>query len=181
MLLETPRLTLTPYSADEWAAVAVADRRGRSWAVDYPTDGDVLLAQLGLLGRAPAPTGAAPWGPLQIRERVTGIAIGGAGFKGPPDGDGCVEVGYGLAPSAQGKGYASEAVRALCEMALASREPDRDGLAVPPGPTAVIAETHPGNVASERVLERCGFVVTSRTDGMTSWRWEPIAGAPPAS
>ena len=169
MLLETPRLVLTPYSTDEWVAVAVADRRGRAWAADYPTDGDVLLAQIGLLGRAPAPTEAAPWGPLQVRERATEMAIGGAGFKGPPDDDGCVEVGYGLAPSAQGKGYASEAVRALCERALAS------------GATAVIAETHAGNVASERVLERCGFVVTERTDDMTYWRWEPMAGDSPAS
>lgn len=169
MLLETPRLALAPHSTDEWAAVAVADRRGRAWAVDYPTDGDVLLAQLGLLGRAPAPTEGAPWGPLQIRERDTGLAIGGAGFKGPPDHDGCVEVGYGLAPSAQGKGYASEAVRALCERALAA------------GATAVIAETHAGNVASERVLERCGFVVTSRTDGMTSWRLDSVGGNSSAS
>ena len=169
MRIETPRLVLLAFTPDEWTRIASGDRDGRAWADDYPTDGDVLLASLGLLGRAPAPSDAEPWGPLQVRERETGLAIGGAGFKGPPDDDGCVEVGYGLAPSAQGKGYASEAVRALCERALAA------------GATAVIAETHAGNVASERVLERCGFVVTERTDDMTYWRWEPMAGDSPAS
>ena len=161
MRVETARLVLLPFTEGEWTRIASGDSDGRAWADDYPTDGDVLLATLGLLGRAPAPTDAEPWGPLQVRERETGLAIGGAGFKGPPDTDGCVEVGYGFAVSARGKGYATEAVQALCELAVAS------------GATAVIAETHVGNVPSERVLERCGFAVSSRTDEMTYWRWEP--------
>lgn len=161
MRIETPRLTLQPFDRDEWAAVACDDREGRAWADDYPTDGDVLLASLGLLGKATQPTDAEPWGPLQVRERETGTAIGGAGFKGPPDAGGCVEVGYGFAPSARGKGYATEAVRALCDLASAR------------GVVAVVAETHAGNAASERVLERCDFAITGSTDEMTYWRWEP--------
>ncbi|MFM7211168.1 MAG: GNAT family N-acetyltransferase [Actinomycetota bacterium] len=112
----------------------------------------------------PRPTDDAPWGPLQVRERVGGMAIGGAGFKGPPDDQGVVEVGYGFAPSARGHGYATEAVRALCALAVAR------------GAVAVIAETHVDNAASERVLERCGFAVTSRDAQMTFWRWEPTTG-----
>ena len=165
MRIETPRLVLLAFTPDEWTRIASGDRDGRAWADDYPTDGDVLLASLGLLGRAPAPSDAEPWGPLQVRERATGLAIGGAGFKGPPDADGCVEVGYGFAVSARGKGYATEAVQALCDLATAR------------GATAVIAETHVGNTASERVLERCGFAVTSRTDEMTYWRCD-LVGEP---
>ena len=39
--------------------------------------------------------------------------IGAAGFQGPPDDTGAVRVGYGLAESARGHGYATEALRAL--------------------------------------------------------------------
>ena len=163
MRIETPRLTLQPFDRDEWMAIAAGERAGRTWAPDYPTDGEVLLASLGLLGQATQPTDDEPWGPLQVRERESGVAVGGVGFKGPPDVDGCVEVGYGFAPSARGRGYATEAVRAMCECAITS------------GATAVIAETHVGNSASERVLERCGFAITSRTDEMTYWRWEPAS------
>jgi RimJ/RimL family protein N-acetyltransferase len=40
----------------------------------------------------------------QITRTADGKAIGGIGFKGQPI-DGCVEVGYGLVPSARGNGY----------------------------------------------------------------------------
>ena len=161
MRIETSRLTLTDFTRDEWVAVATGDRAGRAWARDYPTDGDVLLASLGLLGEATRPTDDAPWGPLQVRERGGGMAIGGAGFKGPPDDQGVVEVGYGFAASARRHGYATEAVLALCALAISR------------GVVAVIAETHVDNAASERVLERCGFAATSRDAEMTYWRWEP--------
>ena len=45
-----------------------------------------------------------------------GKAIGGIGFKGQPN-NGCVEVGYGLVPSARGNGYAAEALAALLDVA----------------------------------------------------------------
>lgn len=45
-----------------------------------------------------------------------GQAVGGIGFKGQPQG-GCVEIGYGLVPSARGHGYAAEALVALLAVA----------------------------------------------------------------
>ena len=159
--IETARLALA--SVDEWRAVANLDRSGRAWAEDYPTEGDVVIAGLVVAGMAAPPTDADPWGPFQVRERDSGLAIGGAGFKGPPDVDGCVEIGYGLAPSARGRGYAREAVQALCDLAVAR------------GVRAVTAETEAGNVASARVLEACGFAVAERDGAMTYWRWEPVS------
>ncbi|MEU5941850.1 hypothetical protein ABZ807_22300 [Micromonospora sp. NPDC047548] len=38
--------------------------------------------------------------------RVTGLVTGGIGFFGPPDADGKVELGYGVAPKVKGCGYA---------------------------------------------------------------------------
>ena len=85
-----------------------------------------------------------PYGYYQIRRRSDGLAIGGVGFKGPPDG-GVVEVGYGLVPSARGQGYAAEALEILVQIAA--------GLGV----TTIRAETDPDNGASRRTLEHAGF------------------------
>jgi RimJ/RimL family protein N-acetyltransferase len=73
-------------------------------------------------------------------------AVGVCGFKGLPDEDGTVEIGYSVLPGHQRKGYASEAVAALVEWAFAHDEVRR-----------VIAETFPDLGASVRVLERNGF------------------------
>ena len=75
-----------------------------------------------------------------------GAVIGAAGFYGKPDDTGAVRVGYGLAESARGHGYATEALIALLEWA--SRQ---DGL------TCVLADTTRSNVASQRVMERAGM------------------------
>ena len=69
---------------------------------------------------------------------------GGTGFKGQPD-SGCVEIGYGLAPSARGHGYAAEAVIAILTVAADH------------GLSTVIANTTLDNIASQRTLIRTGF------------------------
>jgi RimJ/RimL family protein N-acetyltransferase len=83
-----------------------------------------------------------------------------AGFHTVPDADGVVEIGYGIAPSAQGRGVASEAVVLLIELAMRS------------GAGALVAETSADNVASQRVLARNGFGVETRTDQDIRWRRE---------
>ena len=85
-----------------------------------------------------------PFGFCRINRRSDGQAVGGIGFKGQPVG-GCVEIGYGLAPSARGHGYAAEAVAGLLTVAA------NHGL------TKVTAETTLDNVASQRTLIRAGF------------------------
>jgi ribosomal-protein-alanine N-acetyltransferase len=67
--------------------------------------------------------------------------------------DGTIEVGYWFAVDYQGKGYASEALRATlgqisADPLLASRP--------------VLAETRPDNAASIRLLTRTGFYATGR-------------------
>ena len=158
MRMLTQRLELVSFTDDELEAVALGEREGRLWAPDYPTMGDVLLAGIARIAGVAIPTDAQPWGPLQIRER-SGLALGGAGFKGPPD-DGCGEIGYGLAPSARGRGYATEAVQALVAVGVTQ------------GLDAVTAETHAGNSSSERVLLRAGFEVIGVSAEMTLWRLE---------
>ncbi|MDH4207662.1 MAG: GNAT family N-acetyltransferase, partial [Anaerolineae bacterium] len=46
-----------------------------------------------------------------LHNRVTGqrMLIGTGGFKGPPDQDGTVEIGYSLLPPHRNRGYTTEA------------------------------------------------------------------------
>ena len=140
----TARLSL--HAIDEQEARRIHDRSpqsGDAWAADYPFDGD--LAAIGSFLRATQGDGdQRPFGYYQIRRQSDGLAIGGVGFKGQPAG-GVVEIGYGLAPSARGHGYAAEALRALVQLAA--------GLGV----TTIRADTEPDNVASQRTLEHAGF------------------------
>jgi len=97
------------------------------------------------------------------RDVETGEVVGQGGFKGPPRG-GVVEIAYGTNPDHRGNGYATETAAALVEYAF-SREDVR----------IVIAHTLPDNVASQRVLAKCGFErigeVVDPEDGVV-WRFE---------
>ncbi len=114
-----------------------------AWADDFPFEGDV--GAVGGFLRSTAALGEQrPFGYYRINRLTDGRAIGGIGFKGQPD-DGCVEIGYGLAPSARGRGYAAEAVLALLTVATDH------------GLSKVIAGTTLDNIASQRTLVRAGF------------------------
>jgi ribosomal-protein-alanine N-acetyltransferase len=72
--------------------------------------------------------------------------IGETGFHGPPDGSGTVEVGYSIVPAYRGRGFATEATRALIRASLARPEVRR-----------ITAECLDDNLASLRVLEKLGM------------------------
>lgn len=80
-----------------------------------------------------------------------GTHVGDLCFKGV-DGNGVTEIGYGILEEYQGKGYATEAVGAVTAWAFRH-----------PGIKAVEAEAAPENRASQRVLQKCGFVPTGET------------------
>ena len=77
--------------------------------------------------------------------------MGDVGFKGSAK-DHAVEIGYGILPSYEGNGYMTEAVQAMTRWAFAQQDVD-----------FVEAETDPDNRASQRILEKCGFVPTGKT------------------
>ena len=96
--------------------------------------------------------------------RASGQVVGACGYKGPPSPDGIVEIAYGVTLEHQGRGYATEAARALVGFAFGTPAVER-----------VRAHTRPENVASGRVLARSGFAcvgeVVDPEDGLV-WRWE---------
>lgn len=112
---------------------------------DYPHSDSVAAARM-LRDSLSVDNWVAGFGLHLIIRRSDQLVIGDVGFHAPPDSRGTLEIGYGLAASARGKGYASQAVTLLCVQALAR-----------PEASTVLAETDPANSASVAVLRRCGF------------------------
>lgn len=75
-----------------------------------------LLAVLPL--QASASPSAERFGAWVMIERGTRSVIGDVGFIGPPNQSGSVEIGYSVIPDRRGRGYATEAARAIVEWAL---------------------------------------------------------------
>jgi GNAT superfamily N-acetyltransferase len=95
-----------------------------------------------------------------IVRSADGRIIGDIGTHGLPDSEGCVEIGYALAPSTRGQGIGAAAVAALVGC-----------LATVPGIRRLIADTGAGNTASRRLLERQGFHLTGPLPGTDEVRY----------
>lgn len=85
------------------------------------------------------------WHAMWIIENEDGIRVGDLCFKGYEEGKN-PEIGYGIDDEYQGKGYATEAVKLAVAWAFRHT-----------GVAAVEAETDPDNIASQKVLAKCGF------------------------
>lgn len=87
-----------------------------------------------------------PWWIYLLVHREEQRLIGLAGFKGRPDEQGTVEIGYSLLESYRGQGLATEAAQALVRFAFTH-----------PRVRRVTALTQPARNASCRVLEKAGL------------------------
>lgn len=90
------------------------------------------------------------WYAIWMIELKDGTHVGELSFKGI-DANGVVEIGYGISMEFVGKGYATEAVSAIVQWAAGQ-----------PEVTRIEAETEIENLASQRVLEKCGFIATGK-------------------
>ena len=90
-----------------------------------------------------------PAGPYLIISRTDGRLLGstGLGFRAPHE----AMTGYVLATDAWGKGYATEALTVVIDVARRT------------GVTRLFALCHPEHRPSRRVLEKCGFVRDDRS------------------
>ncbi len=89
-----------------------------------------------------------PAGPYLIQSRTDGQLLGGTGFGF--DARDAAATGYVLAKDAWGKGYATEALGAIVDIAPQI------------GITRLYALCHPEHRASWHVLEKCGFARDAR-------------------
>ena len=158
--IETQRLRLILESLEE--------TRKRIDAMSDEDKVDLPPHWLSLLAAATHPD---PWilGFNMVR-RDDDVHIGKIGFKGPPNGEGMVEIAYCVEEDQQGNGYATEAAVAATQEAL-----QQDDVRF------VRAHTLPEPNASTRVLTKAGFrnvgQVVDPEDGPV-WRWERFPDAP---
>lgn len=86
------------------------------------------------------------WLQVAVTRRETGEVIGDLGVCVVDESEGVVEIGFTVAQSAQGRGYATEAVSAMIEALLAQANVQ-----------SIVAVTDERNAASVALLRRVGF------------------------
>lgn len=104
------------------------------------------------------------WWTYLIVHRPDNQLIGCCGYKGEPDLNGVVEIGYEIKSSYRGQGFGSEVAELLTRNALESKLVK-----------TVIAFTLPFESPSTSVLRRVGYTLTQTVeddaDGRV-WKWE---------
>ena len=98
------------------------------------------------------------WGVWLVIHKETNTIVGDIGFKGKPTSDYTVEVGYGIVPTAQNKGYATEAVNEIIKWAFSFKNVHK-----------VIAECLVDNISSIRVLEKLHMNKSGSKDNLLFW------------
>lgn len=91
------------------------------------------------------------WLSVAVVERATGLTIGDVAFHWVSERDRTAEVGFVFDPRYQGKGFATEAARALLDWAFTEA-----------GFHRVIGRTEARNAPSARVLEKLGMRLEAR-------------------
>jgi len=168
--IATDDLMLRPLAPAELLALREGDAQFASESGLKPTDGlramlvsdDVSPAWLARLRTA---VDRDPWRfGYVVLEKMTGVALGMAAFKGPPDDHGVAEIAYGIVPAYRGRGYATQAAGALVQYASGDERVQR-----------IRAHTLPERNASAAVLTKNGFELLGEVedpeDGRV-WRWE---------
>jgi RimJ/RimL family protein N-acetyltransferase len=166
--LETERLLIRPFTMDDLDPAAIeADRRMHEWRVSN----EEMLARLD----------QPPYGDRAVALRKTGELIGAVGFvpyidafnimpglryfSGRSGDDGSIpcataEVGlfWAIDPTYQGKGYATEAAKAMINYAFNMMHLVR-----------VIATTGFDNFASQAVMRKLGMQLHRNENGQPPW------------
>ena len=95
-----------------------------------------------------------------ITHKTSNFALGFAGFKGIPNEKGEVEIGYSVSPNFRKRGIASKVVTILKSWAFSNTE------------CQAITATNVlnTNIASQKVLEKCGFKLISKNESTSNWK-----------
>jgi ribosomal-protein-alanine N-acetyltransferase len=170
MIVETARLRLRPFAAEDVAAYAAirADPEvmrhmpgGAARAARAAEDAARIVQDFAALWRAGGP------GPWAVVDRATGALLGHGGLRPLPGLGGETEILYLLARVAWGRGIATE-------VALAARDAGFGGF----GLDRLVGYAAPANLASCRVLEKAGLVFEREVQvfGLTARRHVAMRG-----
>lgn len=136
-----------PASVLEELAAGSIDRASADFGRDLPP---TFLNHSGLwqfrIAQAREDPEVIRWLVRAIIDAEADVIVGHAGFHGPPDDQGMVEIGYTIEPAFRRRGYARATVAALIDYAAAD-----------PGVTTVRASISPDNQASLATIRPFGF------------------------
>jgi ribosomal-protein-alanine N-acetyltransferase len=162
LLLRTARLDILPLAARaaglDLSSRAAFERTSRMTVMSdwWESTGRHLLSYYVEWRCQPDEIGYGLW---LIRERHDQVIIGSAGFKGIPNPDGLIEIGYGISAAYRRRGYTFEAAQALIDWAFEQ-----------PAVSGVVAECLRDNAGSRRILEKLGMQHTGSRDGYLYWK-----------
>jgi [ribosomal protein S5]-alanine N-acetyltransferase len=150
--VRTARLELTPLDADAIQALLAGDatrlKQLTGAAFPQPVAPPPYMAEsLPVVGtQLRKSPGEAPWWNWLVVRHGDGEAVGSVAFGGKPDAAGAVLIGYAMYPGHEGRGYATEAVKAMVEWAFAQ-----------PGVQTVRALAPVWNTPAVHVAEKVGM------------------------
>ena len=166
--VRTERLRLLPLTTKQ-LGLFLASPRQLEQELGFPVSRDVVTEQIRraigmkLEKMAQADESAHIWHTYWlVVVAAEPFGAGLSGFKGLPDTNGEVEIGFGIDAAYQGKGYTTEAVRAMLDWAFQH-----------PGCQSIVArDTKKWNLASLRILAKMGMTVYAETGDALSLRVE---------
>jgi ribosomal-protein-alanine N-acetyltransferase len=167
-MIETERLRLIPFTRKHYDVILENDNvaLGKLLEVDTPESWtqfkDAREAVPALIGFFEALNGDLAWGSYFIVLKNEHKLIGSCGFKGKPDFDNYVEIGYEVHPRFQSRGVGSEAAKSLVDFAFTK---NIDG---------VKAHTLREENNSVHILRKLGFMFQGEIELMGEgplWYW----------
>lgn len=146
-----PRVRIVHLSAPAFRALADGDLAAASAASpvplsEYLAGPDCRSTWARRAAQAGQDPGSAGWVTGVIWDEAGQRAVGRAGFHGPPDSRGMVEIGYAVDPACRRRGYARAALAALLQRA-----------ADEPRVCVVRVTISPDNTASSALAAQFGF------------------------
>ncbi len=156
-VLTTDRLVLRPHDCEDFADCCAmwSDPAVTRFITGRPSTPEEVWARLLRYAGGWKLLGFGYW---VIIERATGQFLGEGGFHDlkrdfRPSFDGAPEIGWGLAPAAQGQGYAYEATRAMLDWSDRALDAAR-----------TVCLIGPSNLPSLKLAGKLGYREYARTD-----------------
>jgi ribosomal-protein-alanine N-acetyltransferase len=94
-------------------------------------------------------------------EKTSKLIVAELGFKGQPNKQGEIEIGYGTLPVMRGRGFMTEAVGLMIEWSRSRKEVQY-----------MLAETDGANLPSVRVMQKNNFIQFRKKGSMLWWKIE---------
>ena len=161
--IQTSRLTILPFTIDiceesllnSFGTIAsMGICPGNGWP-DQETL-ETLPRIIKNLSKVNQPSGFESW---MIVDRSTNLLIGDIGFKGIPNEDGKIDLGYGIIENERRKGFAYEAATGILQWAFNQKNV-----------RVITASCLISNIASQKILSLLNFSIVKKENEMIYWR-----------